>query len=265
MTDKNTLWEAMEHLSPDLIEAADAPAAPKRRRRAGKALLIAAAACLALAVGTAAAERLFGFRILEVVNSEEANYYRLQSQEITPFPVSQFSETVQDYMENGMPVLETRPADYVAEGSSGVVITYDIPAFDTWEEAAEFIGADIPLAEESGVLAEGEREGFSVSVTGNAVFFSAKYTLDGYPISLSANIHTEDIRNYSTGAYLGKGDMTTQQLELTTGSGDGALVYLTTGQQPACDAYFIHEGIYYNIFIEGAADTALMEEILASF
>ena len=39
MTDKNTLWEAMEHLSPDLIEAADAPAAPKRRRRAGKALL----------------------------------------------------------------------------------------------------------------------------------------------------------------------------------------------------------------------------------
>ena len=31
--------------------------------------------------------------------------------------------TTEDYMENGMPVLETRPADYVAEGSSGVVIT----------------------------------------------------------------------------------------------------------------------------------------------
>ena len=265
MTDKNTLWEAMEHLSPDLIEAADAPAAPKRRRRAGKALLIAAAACLALAMGTAAAERLFGFRILEVVNSEEANYYRLQSQEITPFPVSQFSETVQDYMENGMPVLDTRPADYVAEGSSGVVITYDIPAFDTWEEAAAFIGEDIPLAEESSVLARGEHRDFHVFITSGTSQISTVYTLDGYSIMFTANIDAEGSEPYETGAFLGNGDMNTTQKTCSLGSGGEALVYLTQGGQSTCDAYFIQDGIYYNIFIDGAADTALMEEILASF
>ena len=41
---KETMWEAMEHLAPDLIEEADYPAAPKRRRTRGKTLLIAAAA-----------------------------------------------------------------------------------------------------------------------------------------------------------------------------------------------------------------------------
>ena len=48
---KETMWEAMEHLAPDLIEEADRPAAPRRRRFWGKTLLIAAAACLVLAVG----------------------------------------------------------------------------------------------------------------------------------------------------------------------------------------------------------------------
>ena len=51
---KETMWEAMEYLAPDLIEAADQPAVTKHRRLRGKTLLIAAAACLILAVGVVA-------------------------------------------------------------------------------------------------------------------------------------------------------------------------------------------------------------------
>ena len=50
---KETLWEAMEHLAPDLIEEADYPAAPKRRRTRGKALLIAAAIALGVVISLA--------------------------------------------------------------------------------------------------------------------------------------------------------------------------------------------------------------------
>ena len=261
---KETMWEAMEHLTPDLIEEADYPAAPKRRRTRGKTLLIAAAACLVLAVGVVAADALFGFHYLYLENDGETNRYGLTA-DTTKFPAEQFGETVQAYMEGGMPVLSTRPADYMAEGAEGEVVTLDIPSFDTWEEAADFIGEDIPLAAESSVLAEGEHREFNVFVTGDGASLSTVYTLDGYDIMFHANIDAEGGGGYETGAFLGEGDLSIQQLEMTTGSGDGALVYLTTGERPSCDAYFIHEGICYNIFIVDAADTALMEEILASF
>ena len=260
---KETMWEAMEHLSPDLIEAADQPR--PRRRRALRIAAVAAAACLVLTVGVLAAEKLFGFQLLYLENSEDTNRYGLMAMETTKFPVSQFSETVQDYMENGMPVLDTRPADYAAEGTKAEVVTLDIPSFSTWEEAADFIGEDIPLAAESSVLAAGEHRDFDVFVTGDYASLSTVYTLDGYDIMIHVNIDAEGGRGYETGAFLGEGDLSIQQLEMTTGSGDGALVYLTTGERPSCDAYFIHEGIYYNIFIVDAEDTALMEEILASF
>ena len=172
---------------------------------------------------------------------------------------------MQDYIENGMPVLETRPADM----GEGEVITYDVPSFDTWAEAAEFIGEDIPLAEENSVLAEGYDKEFQVFVHPDNVNLSATYYLDFNHISLFAHINTDAGHGrYTTGAYQGPGDMTIQQLEMTTGSGDGALVYLTTGERSSCDAYFLHDGIYYNIFISyrvTEADTALMEEILSSF
>ena len=41
---KEKLWEAMEHVAPDLIEEADRPVTAKKRL--GKVLVIAAAACL---------------------------------------------------------------------------------------------------------------------------------------------------------------------------------------------------------------------------
>ena len=261
---RETMWKAMEHLAPDLIEEADLPV-PRRRRSWGKTLLIAAAACLVLAVGVAAADALFGFRLLYFENDGETNRYGMSVEDTVKFSPEQFGQTVQDYLKNGMPVLSTRPADYMAEGAEGEVVTLDIPSFDTWEEAADFIGEDIPLAAESSVLAEGEHREFNVFVTGDGASLSTVYTLDGYDIMFHANIDAEGGGGYETGAFLGEGDLSIQQLEMTTGSGDGALVYLTTGQRPTCDAYFIHEGIAYNIFIVDAADTALMEEILASF
>ena len=262
---KETMWEAMEHLAPDLIEEADYPAAPRRRRSWGKTLLIAAAACLVLAVGVAAADALFGFRFLYFENDRETNRYGISVEDTVKFPLEQFGQTVQDYLKNGMPVLSTRPADYMAEGVEGQVVTLGIPSFSTYGEAAEFIGEDIPLAEESSVLAEGEHRAFDIFVSANVVSLSTVYTLDGYDIMVHVNIDAEGGGGYETGAFLGEGNLSIQQLEMTTGSGDGALVYLTTGERPSCDAYFIHEGICYNIFIVDAADTALMEEILASF
>ena len=262
---KETMWEAMEHLAPDLIEEADYPAAPRRRRSWGKTLLIAAAACLVLAVGVVAADALFGFRFLYFENNGETNRYGMSVEDTVKFSPEQFGQTVQDYLKNGMPVLSTRPADYMAEGVEGQVVTLDIPSFDTYDEAAAFIGEDIPLAPESSVLAEGEHREFDIFVSANVVSLSTVYTLDGYDIMFHAHVDTEGSAPYETGAFLGAGDMATQLLEMTTGSGDGALVYLTTGERPSCDAYFIHDGIYYNIFIVDASDTALMEEILASF
>ena len=262
---RETMWEAMEHLAPDLIEAADQPAVTKHRRLRGKTLLIAAAACLVLAVGVVAADALFGFRFLYFENDGETNRYGMSMEDTVKFSPEQFGQTVQDYLKNGMPVLSTRPADYMAEGVEGQVVTLDIPSFDTYDEAAAFIGEDIPLAPESSVLAEGEHREFDIFVSANVVSLSTVYTLDGYDIMFHANIDAEGGGGYETGAFLGAGDMATQLLEMTTGSGDGALVYLTTGERPSCDAYFIHEGIAYNIFIVDAADTALMEEILASF
>ena len=262
---RETMWEAMEHLAPDLIEAADQPAVTKHRRLRGKTLLIAAAACLVLAVGVVAADALFGFHFLYLENDGETNRYGMSVEDTVKFSPEQFGQTVQDYLKNGMPVLSTRPADYMAEGVEGQVVTLDIPSFSTYDEAADFIGEDIPLAPESGVLAEGEHREFDIFVTANVVSLSTVYTLDGYDIMFHAHIDTEGSAPYETGAFLGKGDMATQLLEMRTGSGAGALVYLTTGERPTCDAYFIHEGIAYNIFIVDAPDTALMEEILASF
>ena len=45
-----SLWEAMAHMDPLLIEEADRPVA-RRRRSVGRTLCIAAAACLLLALG----------------------------------------------------------------------------------------------------------------------------------------------------------------------------------------------------------------------
>ena len=259
---KEKLWEAMEHVAPELIEEADRPVTAKKRR--GRVLVIAAAACFLLAVGVVAADALFGFRLLYFENEGESNRYGFTA-ETTKFPAEQFSETVQDYMENGMPVLATRPADYVAEGEEASVTTYDIPTFDTYDEAAAFVGEDIPLAAESEILTAGTNDGFSVHVLGDYVSISTRYALSDYDILFHVNIDAEGGGGYETGAALGEGDMEITPLEMTTGSGDGVLVYLTTGEQPNCAAYFIHDGIYYSIFIAGASDTALMEEILADF
>ncbi len=263
---KETMWEAMEHLAPDLIEEADRPAAPRRRRSWSKTLLIAAAACLVLAVGVVAADALFGLKILEFANDGENNRLTFQAVEVTQFPVSQFGETIQEYIENGMPEVGRRPADYVAEGYYGYVITFDIPTFDTWAEAADFIGADIPLAEESSVLSQGVADDFCVRVSANVVSLSALYLLDGQTVSCSVDISVQGGGPAPTYSNLfgGSKSAVTQQ-QTVTGSGADTLIYTVDGEAPSCSAYFIREGILYSIILRDTSDTALMEEILASF
>ncbi len=95
-----SLWEAMAHMDPLLIEEADRPVA-RRRRSVGRTLCIAAAACLLLAVGVLASEALFGFRILEVQNDEEGTRYSLTVEDAVQFPVEQFGDMVQQRIATG--------------------------------------------------------------------------------------------------------------------------------------------------------------------
>ena len=76
---KDTMWEAMEHLSPELIEEADQR--QQRHLSAGKVLVIAAAACLVLAAGVLAAESIFGFRLIDLRNDGAVNSYELMAEE----------------------------------------------------------------------------------------------------------------------------------------------------------------------------------------
>lgn len=261
---KDTLWEAMEHLEPDLIEEADRQ--PRRRMSVGRVLVIAAAVCLVLAAGVLAAESIFGFRILEMRNDGEVNHYQLMAEETVKFPVSQFGETAQEYIQNGMPVLEERPAESSGTGGGEVsVVTFDVPTFSTWEEATEFVGSGIPLAPENPVLAEGSHRDFSVHISRNSVDISTVYSVGVTSIIFNVSVAPEGAQPYQTGAsFLGGEDLEITPQKTATGSGTNVLLYVTTGERSACDAYFIQDGILYNLFMN-SDDLALMEEILAAF
>lgn len=260
---KDTMWEAMEHLSPELIE--DADQRQRRRLSAGRVLVIAAAACLVLAAGVLGAESIFGFRLIDLRNDETDNGYGLIAEETTKFPISQFGETVQDYIQNGMPILEQSPTESSGTGEiEAYTVVYDIPTFSTWDEAAEFVGADIPLVAENSVLAEGTHQDFTIHAADNCVLLQTAYTLEGNTILFTASAAVEGGQGYTTGASLGDGEMTTTPRHAATGSGADVLLYVTTGIRPSCDAYFIQDGIFYSIFL-ASGDLALMEEILAAF
>lgn len=246
---RETMWEAMEHLAPDLIEAADQPAVTKRRRLRGKTLLIAAAACLVLAVGVVAADALFGFHFLADDLAYSGGHEYSFEADLTRFPVEQFSEEVQNIMEAPDPV-------------------QDRFVFDTWDEVLNFIGGDIPLAPESNALADATNTGFHVSVSKDATTnISTMYTLDGHDIILDVHIGGEELDSFRVGSVFPDENLSTQRIETTTGSGAGALIHLTTGgdSNGHCTSSFLREGIFYGFFITDASDTALMEEILASF
>ena len=245
---RETMWEAMEHLAPDLIEAADQPAVTKHRRLRGKTLLIAAAACLVLAVGVVAADALFGFHFpADDLAYSGGHEYSFEA-DLTRFPVEQFSEEVQNIMEAPDPVR-------------------DRFVFDTWDEVLNFIGEDIPLAPESSVLADATNTGFRVSVSKSTTNISTIYTLDGYDIILDVHIGGEELDYFHIGSVFVDETFNTQRIETTIGSGAGALIHLTTDEDSngPCTASFLRDGIYYGLFIVDAEDTALMEEILASF
>lgn len=262
---KDTVWEAMAHLEPELIEEADRQ--PRRRMPVGKALVIAAAICLVLAAGVWAAESIFGFRVIEMSNDGENNSYEMIAEETVKFPASQFGETVQDYIANGMPVAEDAVQQEPAssgEETEAAVIALDVPTFSTWSEAADFIGKDIPLAAENPVLAAGSRQDITVRVNANVVTLNTVYELEGCSILFTASMEVEGTDGFSVGAYLGKGDLTITPQQSATGSGENVLLYVTEGDRPTCDAYFIQDGILYNVFLS-SGDLALMEDILAAF
>lgn len=262
---KDAIWDAMAHLEPDLIEEADNPTAPKSRSRGGKIFLIAAAACLTLAVGALAVESIFGFRILELRNDGQNNHYQLMAEATVKFPISQFGETVQDYIQNGMPVLHETEPESSGDGTEASVVTFDVPTFSTWDEAAEFVGTDIPLVEENPVLASGTRRDFSVHVNRNSVDISTVYSVEVTSIIFTASVAVEDGKPYKTGAvFQGNSDLTITAQNTVTGSGTDVLLYVTTGERSACDAYFIQDGILYNLFMT-SGNLELMKEILTSF
>lgn len=262
---KASLWEAMEHIDPLMIEEADRPV-PRRRRPLSRALVIAAAACLLLAMGVLAAEELFGFRILEVRNDDHGARHSLTAEDVVYFPAEQFGGTVQERLAAGgdpTTVIEEHPAN--ENGIVSARIQIDVPYFDTYAEAAAYAGEDIPLAPESTVLSGHSSQQFSVATHSNVVLLSAVYDLEETGVMFSATIAVEGGPAPSFGAYYGTGQTELQQEAAETGTGCPALIYRTAGEHSTCEAYFIREGIVYNIFLTDTDDLAILQQILDTY
>lgn len=260
-----SLWEAMEHLDPQLIEEADRPAV-RRRRSLGRMAAIAAAACLLLAVGVLAAEELFGFRILEVKNDEHGARHSLAVEDAVQFPAAQFGETVQERLAAGgdpITVLETHPTS--EEGIDVSRIQIDVPWFDTYAEAAAYVGENIPLAPESSALTGHPGPQIRVSTSGNAVSLSTVYELEETGVMFNVTIPVEGGAVPSFSSYYGTDEMELTQETAETGTGCPALIYRTSGERNTCEAYFIREGIVYNLFLTETSDIAVLQRILDTF
>jgi hypothetical protein len=262
-----SLWEAMAHMDPLLIEEADRPVA-RRRRSVGRTLCIAAAACLLLAVGVLASEELFGFRILEVRNDEEGARHSLSVEDAVYFPAEQFSKTVQERLAAGgdpTTVLEELPTS--GEGTASAArIEVDVPKFDTYAEAAAYLGEDIPLAPESTALAGRLGQQIHVSTNRNAVTLSTVYSIEETGVLFSANVFVEGGTPPTFGSYYGyTGEVELRQETAQTGTGCPALIYHTAGEHNTCEAYFIREGIVYNLFLTDTNDMSVLQRILDTF
>ena len=261
-----SLWEAMAHMDPLLIEEADRPVA-RRRRSVGRTLCIAAAACLLLAVGVLASEALFGFRILEVRNDEEGARYSLTVEDAVQFPVEQFGEMVQKRIATGgdpTTVIEEHPAN-----ESGVDVStiqqIDVPWFDTYAEAAAYLGENIPLAAESAALAGHGSRKIRVSTASNVVTLSTIYELEETGVMFSAAAFVEGGMSPTYGSADGASGIELTQETAQTGTGCPALIYRTGGERNTCEAYFIREGIVYNLFLTDTNDMSVLQRILDTF
>ena len=260
-----SLWEAMEYIDPLLIEEADGPV-PRRRRPLGRTLCVAAVICLLSAMGVLAAGELFGFRILEVRNDDHGARHSLTAEDVVYFPAEQFGGTVQERLAAGgdpTTVIEENPTSEAGVAVSKIKI--DVPYFDTYAEAAAYAGEDIPLAPESSVLSGRSSQQFGVATHSNVVLLSAVYDLEETGVLFSATIAVEGGPAPSFGSYYGTGQTELQQEAAETGSGCPALIYRTAGEHSTCEAYFIREGIVYNIFLTDTADTAVLQQILDTY
>jgi hypothetical protein len=260
-----SLWEAMAHMDPLLIEEADLPAA-RRRRPLGRTLCIAAAACLLLAVGVLASEELFGFRILEARNDEEGTRYSLTVEDAVQFPVEQFGETVQKRIAGGgdpTTVIEESPAN--ESGMDVSKIQVDVPWFDTYAEAAAYLGENIPLAAESAALAGHSSRKIRVSTASNVVTLSTIYELEETGVMFSAAAFVEGGMFPTYGSADGTSGIELTQETAQTGTGCPALIYRTAGEHNTCEAYFIREGIVYNLFLTDTNDMSVLQRILDTF
>lgn len=236
--DDNRLWEAMAHLDPALINEADRPARRPRRLRP----VLAAAICAVLAVGALAAGGLLGFDGFRHTDDGVTESWTMTPSGTIAFPKAQFSGAAREAMEGGSGTLE----------------------FDTWDEAAAFVGKDIPLASLGKTLTGGQDGRIRVMAESFYVGVIAQSVVDGCRVGLVANIDVEGAESHETGVVTKSGrDVESRTVAL--GSGGDALVYTVDGEWPYCVAYFIRDGIYYNLTVDGTADSVVLEALLAEF
>ena len=162
-------------------------------------------------------------------------------------------------------VLEELPTS--GEGTASAArIEVDVPKFDTYAEAAAYLGEDIPLAPESTALAGRLGQQIHVSTNRNAVTLSTVYSIEETGVLFSANVFVEGGTPPTFGSYYGyTGEVELRQETAQTGTGCPALIYHTAGEHNTCEAYFIREGIVYNLFLTDTNDMSVLQRILDTF
>ncbi len=181
--------EAMGHIDPELIAAADAPIPRRGRTRRLRPALIAACLCAAL-LGTAGAAQFFGVNVDLQTNSDHPGDNYTVTGGFAFFPVDSFPQQIQDMA----------AADKVAGRN-----------FASWAELEEFLGRKLPSSTALASAQPGPQERFAGSERGTHILLhtytadqglvsigaEGNYVLDGVWVQQSAQLYTDKMeQNY---------------------------------------------------------------------
>ena len=274
---KERIMEAMNHIDPALIEAADRSASTAKHTRRGWSRIAVIAACLCLLLaGTAVAAELAGVRIIEFYSGPASDNEGYDAAEkagymieggVAYFQLDSFSEEIRSL------ALEY-PHSQVAK------------SFASWDDAEAFIGMNLqdnPLLdsadpgmpmEVSSLSMLGARTNIMLQTACDealsAVYLHGNYDLSGVKVGLVAEIFTEQETQYfaegytpQTGRFYPEGTAVSQSETYTAPDGLEARTLLVERSYGDVEwiALFEINGVRFTLSAR-CADAALAQETL---